>query len=132
LRRKEYVWGFNVGKDSVAYTEDFIRDNNNLINVTVGDRDIVVAYDPEFESVGVYYNDSHRAVSTINFWGESDQGKLQRVETVKAALYWFVWVNFYPETDLNRPGAAVESKGAEKGAVDSTDQQSEQSDQQVA
>ena len=132
LRRKEYVWGFNIGKDSVAYTEDFIRDNNNLINVTVGGRDIVVAYDPEFESVGVYYNDSHQAVSKINFWGESDQGKLQRVETVKAALYWFVWANYYPETGLNSLGVTAQNKGAEKGAIDSTDQQSEQGDQQVA
>lgn len=102
LRRKEYVWGFNIGRDSVAYTEEFIRDNNSLINVTVGDRDIVVAYDPEFESVGIYYNDSGKPVSRINFWGESDQGKLPRVESVKAALYWCVWVNYFPETDLNR------------------------------
>ena len=116
----------------MAYTEDFIRDNNNLINATVGDRGIVVAYDPEFKSVGVYYNDSDQAVSEINFWGESDQGKLQRVETVKAGLYWCVWVNYYPETDLNRPGVAAQNKGAEKGAVDSTNQQSELSDQQVA
>lgn len=102
LRRKEYVWGFNIGRESVAYTEDFVQENNNLVNVTVGDRNIVVAYDPEFESLGVYYNDSGKPVSTINFWGESDQGKLQRVETVKAASYWCVWVNYFPETDLNR------------------------------
>jgi hypothetical protein len=128
LRRKEYVWGFNVGRDSVAYTEDFIRENNNLINVTVGSRDIVAAYDPQFESVGIYYNDSGKAITEVNFWGESDQGKLQRVETVKAALYWFVWVNYYPETDLNRPGTAA--KGA--ADTDSADQRSERSDQQVA
>ena len=114
LRRKEYVWGFNVGRDSVAYTEDFIRENNNLINVTVGDRNIVVAYDPQFESVGVYYNDSEQPVSEINFWGESDQGKLQRVETAKAGLYWCVWANFYPETDLNRLAVAVEKTALKK------------------
>jgi hypothetical protein len=109
LHRKEYVWGFNVGKDSVAYSQDMIREHGDLINVQVGGRDIVVAYDPEFESVGVYYNDSGAPVSTINFWGESDRGKLARVETVKAASYWFVWVNYFPETDLNRLDACLEA-----------------------
>ena len=109
LQRKEYVWGFNVGKDSVAYTQDMIREHDDLINVQVGGRDIAVAYDPEFESVGVYYNDSGAPVSSINFWGESDRGKLPRVETVKAACYWFVWVNYFPETDLNRLAPALEA-----------------------
>ena len=102
LHSKEYVWGFNVGKDSVAYTQEFIRDHGNLINVHVGDRDIVLAYDPKFESVGVYYNDSGVPVTEIDFWGASDQGTLARVETVKAATYWCVWFNYFPETDLNR------------------------------
>ncbi len=111
LHSKEYVWGFNVGKDSVAYTQDFIREQGNLINTRLGDRKIVVAYDPEFESVGAYYNDSDTPVTSINFWGQSDQGELKRVETVKAGTYWCVWVNFFPETDLNRfspaPAAAA-------------------------
>lgn len=132
LRRKEYVWGFNVGKDSVAYTEDFIRENNNLINVSIGDRDIVVAYDPEFESVGIYYNDSGQPVAEINFWGESDQGKLQRVETVKAGLYWCVWVNYFPETDLNRLDTAIGKNVAENVVEGNAEQKSQQSDQQVA
>ncbi|RLA39284.1 MAG: hypothetical protein DRR42_27450 [Gammaproteobacteria bacterium] len=109
LHRKEYVWGFNVGRDSVAYTQDMIREHGDLINVRVGGRDIVVAYDPDFESVGVYYNDSGMPVASINFWGESDRGKLARVETVKAASYWFVWVNYFPETDLNRLDPALEA-----------------------
>jgi hypothetical protein len=107
LHAKEYVWGFNVGRDSVAYTQDFIRDHNDLINVEIGGRNIVVAYDPNYESVGIYYNDSGRPVSQIDFWGESDQGKLRRVETVKAATYWCVWFNYFPETDLNRFTEAV-------------------------
>jgi len=132
LRRKEYVWGFNVGQDSVAYTEDFIRENNNLINVVVGDREIVVTYDPDFDSVGVYYNDSGQAISDINFWGESDQGKLARVETVKAGLYWCVWANFYPETDLNRLAVAAENSNTESPADQCADQGDKPAGQQVA
>jgi Protein of unknown function (DUF3179) len=109
LHSKEYVWGFNVGKDSVAYTQDAIREHNDLINVQVGGRDIVVAYDPQFESVGVFYNDSGSPVTSVDFRGESDQGKLARVETVKAGSYWCVWVNYFPETDLNRVDVALEA-----------------------
>jgi Protein of unknown function (DUF3179) len=109
LHSKEYVWGFNVGKDSVAYTQDAIREHNDLINVQVGGRDIVVAYDPQFESVGVFYNDSGSPVTSVDFRGESDQGTLARVETVKAGSYWCVWVNYFPETDLNRVDAALEA-----------------------
>jgi hypothetical protein len=102
LRMKELVWGFNVGSDSVAYTEDFVRENNNLVNATVGGRNVVIAYDEDYESLGVYYNDNSGAVAQIDFWGASDQGQLSRVETVKAASYWCVWVNYFPETDVNR------------------------------
>jgi hypothetical protein len=114
LPRKEYVWGFNVGRDAVAYTQDAIREHGDLINVRVGNRDIVVSYDPEFESVGIYYNDSGAPVSSVNFWGESDRGQLARIATVKAASYWFVWANYFPETDLNRlaPAAATAARAA--------------------
>jgi hypothetical protein len=109
LHSKEYVWGFNVGRDAVAYTEDMIREQDDLINVQVGGRDIVVAYDRQYQSVGVYYNDTGAPVASINIWGESDRGKLARVETVKAGTYWCVWFNYFPETDLNRLPAALEA-----------------------
>jgi len=70
--------------------------------VKVGGRDIVVSYDNVYESIGVYYNDSGNEVTKIDFFGESDQGKLQRVETVKAGPFWMSWANFFPQTDINR------------------------------
>ena len=102
LHSKEYVWGFNVDRDSVAYTEDFIREQGDLINASVGGRNIVVAYDPDYEAVGVFYNDSGTPITRIDFWGLSNAGTLSRVETVKAGTYWCVWANYFPETDLNR------------------------------
>jgi hypothetical protein len=102
LRMKDLVWGLNVGPDSVAYTEEFIRDNGNLVNATVGGRNVVVAYDEAYESLGIYYNDNSDPVTRIDFWGASDQGQLSRVETVKAAAYWCVWVNYFSETGVNR------------------------------
>ena len=112
LRRKVLVWGFDIGRDSVAYTEEFIRENDDIVNVVVGGRQIVVAYDAHYESVGVWYNDSGVPVTRIDFWGESDQGKLKRIETVKAGLFWCVWINYFPESDLNRVGEAAISNAA--------------------
>jgi hypothetical protein len=54
------------------------------------------------DSVGVYYNDTGNAVTQIDFFGESDQGKLTRVETLKAGIFWHVWVNYFQDTGVNR------------------------------
>jgi hypothetical protein len=106
LPRKALVWGFTIGGQSAAVTEEFVRENGGLINTRVGGRDVVIAYDTEFESLGVYYNDAVAPVERANFWGESDQGKLARVESVNAGAYWCVWVNYFPETQVNQIGAS--------------------------
>lgn len=104
LMRKELVWGVTIDKDSMAYTERYIKEQGNIINTSTGGRDIVAAYDPEYESVNIWYNDSGKPIKKIDFFGKSDQGELKRVETVKAGLYWFVWIHYYPESQLNADG----------------------------
>ena len=100
--------GLNIqsfaGDDAVCYTDDFIWENNGLINATIGGREIVVAYDPKYESVGAWYNDSGVPVSQIDFFGNSDQGQLKRVETLKSGMFWHVWVEFFQNTYVNRVG----------------------------
>jgi hypothetical protein len=107
LPNKTYVWGVNIGEDAVCYTDDFIGENNGLINATIGGRDIVVAYDSKYESVGVWYNDSGVPVTQIDFFGHSDQGQLKRVETLKSGMFWHVWVEFFQHTDINRVGGTA-------------------------
>jgi hypothetical protein len=102
LPNKTYVWGVNIGEDAVCYTDDFIGQNNGLINATIGGRDIVVAYNPKYESVGAWYNDSGVPVTQIDFFGNSDQGQLKRVETLKSGMFWHVWVEFFQHTGINR------------------------------
>jgi hypothetical protein len=104
LPNKTYVWGIDIGDDAVCYTDDFIGENKGLINATIGDRNIVVAYDPKYESVGAWYNDSGVPVTQIDFFGSSDQGQLKRVETLKSGMFWHVWVQFFQHTDINRLG----------------------------
>ena len=110
LPSKTYVWGVDIGEDAVCYTQDFLVEHGNLVNTRIGGRDIVFAWDPIYESLGAWYNDSGNAVTRIDFFGDSDQGKLARVERLKAGLFWHVWSEFYPNTDINR--AAAESQAA--------------------
>lgn len=103
LPNKAKVYGANVGDDYVVYTEEFIKENNGLLNAEIGNRNIVVAYHEDFDSVGMYYNDTGTLVTRIEFGGESDQGQLPRLETMKSQAYWAVWQNFFPQSDVNRP-----------------------------
>jgi len=112
LPNKTYVWGVNIGEDAVCYTDDFIAENDGLINATIGGRDIVVAYDPKYESVGAWYNESGVPVTQIDFFGSSDQGQLKRVETLKSGMFWHVWVEFFQHTDINRVGGPADADAA--------------------
>jgi hypothetical protein len=115
LPNKTYVWGINIGDDAVCYTDDFIGENQGLINATIGGRDIVMAYDPKYESVGAWYNDSGAPVTRIDFFGNSDQGQLERIETLKSGMFWHVWVEFFHHTDINRVGGQADSHTAATG-----------------
>ena len=33
---------------------------------------------------------------------QSDQGQLQRVEMLRPGMFWDVWAEYFPNTDLNR------------------------------
>lgn len=116
LPNKTYVWGVNIGEDAVCYTDDFIGQNNGLINATIGGRDIVVAYNPKYESVGAWYNDSGVPVTQIDFFGNSDQGQLKRVETLKSGMFWHVWVEFFQHTDINRVGGLADTDSVARQA----------------
>ena len=102
LPNKTYVWGINTGTDAVCYTEDFITEQGNLVNATIGGRVVVIARDPGYESIGAWYNPGTEPVNSIDFFGDSDQGRLERVETLKPGMFWHVWVEFFPQTDINR------------------------------
>ena len=121
LPNKTYVWGVNIGQDAACWTDEFIIENDWLVNANVGGRDLAVSIDPKFESLGVWYNDSGHRVTRCDFWGNSDQGKLERVETLKPGLFWHVWVEFFPHTDINRvsqpPASGCRSPGAGASAT---------------
>ena len=103
LPNKALIWGFDIHGDYVAYTEEFVRANGNVLNAIVGGESVVIAYDDEYESLGVYYNPTGEEIRSIDFFGATGSGAvLPRVETLKAGAYWVIWANFFPNTDLNR------------------------------
>jgi hypothetical protein len=109
---KTQVWGFTVGDDFVCYTPEYVRANGGLINTNVGGQAVVIHWDDAFESLGVWYNDFGVNVTRLDFFGASDIGELQRVETVKAGCFYGMWYTFFPTTDVNRPAESAESQAA--------------------
>ncbi|UCF48036.1 MAG: DUF3179 domain-containing protein [Myxococcales bacterium] len=102
LPAKTLVWGVDVGDDYVAYTEEFVRSQGEPINTQIGGRDVVVTYDEEYESLGIFFNDTGEVVEEIDFFGNVGDTKLERVNTVKAGAYWVIWANWFPDAEINR------------------------------
>lgn len=102
LPRKQLVYGLNVGDDHVAYTKEFVAKEGGLLNVVIGGQSVVMYYDSTFDSLVAYYNNSGLKVTSTDMFGHSDQGQLKRVETLKSGIFWFIWYDFYKQTDLNR------------------------------
>jgi hypothetical protein len=99
---KQLVWGISIGGDHVAYTKDFVEEQSGVLNVTIGDRPVVINYDAGYDSIGAFYNDSGAAVGEVDYFGNSDRGTLERVESLKSGVFWFIWRDFNKSTDVNR------------------------------
>ena len=110
LPNKTLVWGITIGQDAACWTDDFVVDQDWIVNARVGGRDVVVSLDPKYESLGVWYNDTGQPVTHCDFWGQSDQGQLQRVETLRAGLFWHVWAEFFPDTSINPVGVVTQTE----------------------
>lgn len=103
LPRKTLIYGLSVGNDHVAYTKEFIAANGNVINTRIGGQDVVIAYDEVYDSVGAFYNDTGGKIEQIDVRGQTPAGnRLPRVESLKNEAFWFIWANFYEDTDVNR------------------------------
>jgi len=103
LPMKTQIYGFNIGDDYVAYTVDFVRSKDGLVNTRVGGKPVVIACNNEHRVLGVYHNDLDEPVEAVDVRGRTPAGhQLTSVETLKAGAYWFIWLHYFPTTDLNR------------------------------
>lgn len=107
LPNKTYVWGVNFGDDAVCWTDDFLVEQGNIVNADVGGHALVIVWDPRYESLGAWYNDTGAPVTEIDFFGKTPAGQLRRVEVFKPGLFWHVWAEFFPHTDINRSGTRL-------------------------
>ena len=102
---KQRVWGFNVGDEYMALTEDFVKHGTNGVrNFTLHGVPLVASWDDHVDSLGVWLRPSNKPISKrvdvdgrVGGEGES----LQRLNTVKSGLFWFSWQNFFPQTKVN-------------------------------
>jgi len=103
LPMKELVYALNVGEDFVAYTKAFIIEQGGIVNVTIGGRDVVIDHDAGYDVVSAWFNDTGAPVSAVDVRGRLPSGeRLTRVHTLKSKLFWFIYAEFYPHTDVNR------------------------------
>lgn len=103
LPRKALIYGLNVGDDYVAYTKDFITGKGGLINTRIGGRPVVIALDPQFDTVGAFYNDTGGPVAAIDVRGRTSTGeRLDRVASLNSEAFWFIWAHFHRNADINR------------------------------
>ena len=111
LPNKTYVWGVDIGGDAACWTDDFVVEQGNIVNAEVGGRAVVVAWYPRYECLAIWYNDTDSPVTEVDFFGKTPAGhQLQRVESMKPGLFWHVWVEFFPHTDINRVGTGSETR----------------------
>lgn len=104
LPMKQFVYAITVGGDNVAYSKEFIKQRGNTINVEIGGKPVIVDYDPEFDVLTAFFDEEGMPpVSDVDIFGKTDDGRqLQRVNTLKSKMFWFIFAEFYPETDVNR------------------------------
>lgn len=113
LHNKTYVWGVEIAGDTVCWTDDFVIAHGGAVNARVGGTALVVAWDPIYESLGVFYNTTGAPVASVDVFGKSDSGKvLPRFEGLRPGLFWHVWSEFFPGTDINRIGEKSEAEAA--------------------
>jgi hypothetical protein len=113
LPMKELVYTVSVGGDHVAYAKTFIIGQGNTVNAVIGGRDVVVDYDPELDVVAAFYNDTGAPVREVDVFGTLPDGRrLERVETLKSRIFWFIFIEFHPGADVNRVGAGTPARAA--------------------
>ena len=102
LPAKEKIWGVNINGEQVAYTSSFL-DKNPLHNTNVGGEPVLLAWFPEYETLGVFsrvLNGRTIDVTDVDVYGESNEGKLNRLPQYPH-VFWMIWSHWYPESSIN-------------------------------
>jgi hypothetical protein len=102
LPAKEKIWGLNINGEQVAYTRSFLE-QQPLHNTTVGGEPVLLAWFPEYETLGVFsrkINNEVIDVTNTDVHGVTTEGKLERLPQYPH-VFWMIWSHWYPGTSIN-------------------------------
>lgn len=105
LHPKEQVWGVRQNNESVAYTYDYFKANDWVIQDTLGGKDIVLIYYPQYRTVAGFERELNGApisidsADQVDVYGRTEWGELKRIPVV-SEVFWMIWYTFYPDTSL--------------------------------
>lgn len=105
LPSKEHIVGYrDENGKALAMTKSFIKENG-IYNTTVGEKDIVFAYYPEYETIAAFdrkKNGETLAITDVDIHGNTpENGKLEK-EFLYNGVFWAVWLHYYPETKIKK------------------------------
>jgi hypothetical protein len=98
---KEQIWGLNFGGEQVAYALSYLQ-KTPVHNTVIGGQSVVVAWFPEFETLGVFnrhVNEHDIEVSEIDVYGNTPDGRLERLPSYPH-VFWMVWSHWFPSTKV--------------------------------
>ena len=100
LPQKEQIWGLNINGEKVAFARSFFEENP-VFNTTIGGKQIVMSFDMQYETLGIFHRASSEEITEVDVYGNSSSGKLKRVASFNG-VFWMVWSHFFPDTAVNK------------------------------
>ena len=104
LPPKEQIIGLSDDEEEkhLAFTKSFIK-KEGIVNASVGNKRIVLAYYPEFETIAAFdrmVDGEELVITDISFNGlTSENDNLNRVFIYNSVL-WAVWLDYFPDTGI--------------------------------
>jgi hypothetical protein len=98
LPSKKQVYGLISDDKAYTFTKEFIKNNNNQIQLTSKEGTITLVYFPEFDFVDAFLNLSGK----VHPNGSLDSGKYAQRYPMFSKVLWVVWSHFYPKPLVNQ------------------------------
>ena len=101
LPNGELVWGLDINGEQLAVAVSSFKKSNS-INLELGGQHLLLAWFPEYETLGVFKNQDNTSLDNvveIDPYGNTENGKLERIQTYPGVL-WMIWSHWFPETKL--------------------------------
>ena len=101
LPPKEQIWGINLTGEQVAYARSFLE-QNPLHKTMIGDKPVLVAWFPKYETLGVFsrvVDGRVVEIDEVDVHGNTSAGRLERLPQYPHVL-WMIWSHWFPSTKV--------------------------------